>query len=183
MSHPSTVRIAGKADYDEVWRLLMKSHDENALFPLAEDKVRWFVNRVIYPESIPEGDTGIRGVIGVIGPVGSVEGLVFLTIGSHWYTHALHIEEYMVFVDPKHRRSSHAKALVQWMKSQVELTGLPLLTGVQSTTRTEAKCRLYQRMLPKIGEFFFVSPKGSNMSPASMFSGQSPDKSVSAVSS
>jgi len=167
MSNKSTVRVAGKADYDEVWRLLMESHDENALFPLAEDKVRWFVNRVIYPETISENDTGIRGVIGVIGPVGAVEGLVFLTIGSHWYTHALHIEEYMVFVDPKHRRSNHAKALVQFMKDQVELTKLPLLTGVQSTTRTEAKCRLYQRMLPKIGEFFFITPKGSSMSPLS----------------
>ncbi len=166
MSSPSVVRIAGHKDFAEVWRLLMDSHSENALFPLAEDKVRWFVNRLIYPDSIPPDDAGIRGVIGVIGPIGSAEGLVFLAIGSHWYTHALHIEEYMVYVDPRHRKSGHAKALVGWMKQQVELTGLPLLTGIQSTSRTEAKCRLYQRMLPKIGEFFFVAPKGSIMSPA-----------------
>lgn len=159
MSSPSKVRIAGVDDYDEVWRLLMESHDENALFPLAEDKVRWFVNRVIFPEIIHPEDTGIRGVIGVIGPIKALEALVFLTVGSHWYTHAQHIEEYMVFVDPRHRRSAHAKALVSWMKDQVEITGLPLLTGVQSTHRTEAKCRLYQRMLPKIGEFFFIRPK------------------------
>lgn len=162
MSSPSTVRVASGNDYDEVWRLLMASHSENALFPLAEDKVRWFVNRVIYPESIPAGDTGIRGVIGVIGPINALEALVFLTVGSHWYTHAQHIEEYMVFVDPRHRRSNHAKALVSWMKDQVEITGLPLLTGVQSTHRTEAKCRLYQRMLPKIGEFFFLTPKNKS---------------------
>jgi hypothetical protein len=164
VSSPSLVRIAGPQDFAEVWRLLMESHSENALFPLAEDKVRWFVNRVIYPDSIAPDDAGVRGVIGVIGPVRAVEGLVFITIGSHWYTHALHIEEYMVYVDPRHRRSNHVKALVGWMKQQVELTGLPLLTGVQSTSRTEAKCRLYQRMLPKIGEFFFVTPKGSSMS-------------------
>ena len=166
MSSPSVVRIAGKADYEECWRLLMDSHNENALFPLAEDKVRWFVNRVIYPENIPEWDTGVRGVIGIIGPVGAVEGLVFLTIGSYWYTHDKHIEEFMVYVAPRHRRSSHAKALVSWMKSQVELTGLPLITGILSTHRTEAKVRLYERMLPKIGAFFYIAPKGSSMSPA-----------------
>jgi hypothetical protein len=165
MSSQSIVRVAGPGDFDEVWRLLMESHEENAMFPLAEDKVRWFVNRVIYPDLIPPDDTGIRGVIGVIGAVGALEGLVFLTIGSHWYTHALHIEEYMVYVNPGHRRSEHAKSLVSWMKTQVELTGLPLLTGIMSNHRTEAKCRLYQRMMPKIGEFFFVTPKGSSMTP------------------
>ncbi len=34
--------------------------------------------------------------------------------------------------------------------------------GVSSNhERTEAKCRLYRRMLPKIGEFFYLAPKGS----------------------
>jgi GNAT superfamily N-acetyltransferase len=164
VSSPSIVRIAGPQDFDECWRMLMESHGENALFPLAEDKVRWFVNRVIYPETIRPDDVGIRGIIGVIGPVGAIEGLVFLTIGSYWYSNALHIEEYMVFVDPKHRRSSHAKALVSWMKQQVEATGLPLITGIMSTHRLEAKCRLYQRLLPKVGEFFYLAPKGSQYS-------------------
>jgi len=95
----------------------------------------------------------------VIGPEHALEGLVLLVTGCFWYSEDQHLEEYMIYVDPQHRRSSHAKALVQFMKDQVELTKLPLLTGVQSTTRTEAKCRLYQRMLPKIGEFFFVTPK------------------------
>jgi hypothetical protein len=153
-----------------VWRLLMESHSENALFPLAEDKVSWFVKRVIFPESIPPDDAGVRGIIGTIGPLGALEGLVFLTIGSYWYSHAKHIEEFMVYVDPRHRRSEHAKALVSWMKSQVELTGLPLVTGIMSTTRTEAKVRLYERMLPKIGAFFYMAPKGSSIPVLSMAS-------------
>lgn len=159
MSSPSVVRIAGSSDFDEVWRLLLESHGENALFPLAPDKVKWFVDRVIYPETIPPEDTGTRGIIGVIGPPKALEGLVFLTIGCYWYTYAKNIDEFMVFVDPRHRRSEHAKALVGWMKNQVELTGLPLVTGIMSTKRTEAKCRLYQRLMPKVGEFFLVTPK------------------------
>lgn len=163
----STVRVAKAPDHDEVWRLLMAGHAENALFPLAEDKVQWFVNRMLSPGDIPLDDTGVRGVIGVIGPPGALEGLVFVIIGEFWYSHAKHLEEIIVYVDPKHRRSHHAKSLVQWMKDQVELTGLPLITGILSNERVEPKCRLYQRMLPKIGEFFFVSPKGGNVVMAS----------------
>ena|SRR5712675_1124810 len=157
---PSMVRIAGPQDYDEVWRLLMASHAENGIFPLAEDKVRWFVNRILYPETIPANDTGTRGVMGVIGPVGAaLEAIVFIVIGTFWYSGDKHLEEMTVFVDPNHRRSGHAVALLNWMKAQVELTGLPLMTGILSNHRTEAKCRLYQRQLPKMGEFYFVRPK------------------------
>lgn len=163
----SQVRVAKAADYSEVWRLLMAGHDENALFPIAPDKVEWFVHRMLSPELIPPDDTGVRGVIGVIGQVGALEGLVFVIVGEFWYSHAKHLEEMIVYVDPQHRRSNHAKALVQWLKDQVEVTGLPLITGILSTERLEPKCRLYQRMLPKIGEFFFVSPKGGNVVMAS----------------
>jgi GNAT superfamily N-acetyltransferase len=162
MSSFSTVRIATAADHQEIWRLFLMGHNENGLFPLAPDKVEFFIQRVLHPELIPSGDTGPRGVIGVIGQAGALEGLVFLTIGTYWYTYAKNIEEFIVYVDPEHRRTNHAQALVGWMKQQVEITKLPLITGIISNTRTEAKCRLYRRMLPKIGEFFFVGPKGNN---------------------
>ena len=153
-SSASIVRIANQKDFSEIWRLFRESHSENALFPLAEDKINWFLSRVLSPESIPSDDVNVRGVLGVIGTIGSLEGMVLLTIGSQWYSRAHYLEEYMVYVDTGHRRSGHAKALVSWMKLQSEVTGLPLLTGILSTKRTEAKCRLYQRMLPKAGEYF-----------------------------
>jgi hypothetical protein len=166
MSSPSTVRVAGPKDFDEVWRLLMQSYSENALFPLSEDKVKWFVNRALFPDSIAKDDSGIRGVIGVIGPVGALEALVFVIIGSFWYSDAKNLEELLVYVDIRYRRSEHAKTLLGWMKEQVNKTGIPLVTGIMSTTRTEAKVRLYERMLPKIGAFFYFAPKGSTMAPA-----------------
>lgn len=159
----SRIRIAKSHDFDEVWRLLMAGHEENALFPLSPKKVEWFVNRMLNPESIHPEDTGVRGVIGVIGPVGALEGLAFIITGEFWYTEAKHLEELIIFVDPAHRKSNHAKSLLQWAKSLPNTTGLPLLTGILSNDRVEAKCRLYQRVLPKIGEFFFVSPKGGNI--------------------
>lgn len=160
-STPSVVRPAGPDDHKEIWRLFLMGHNENGMFTLAPDKVEFFLQRVLYPDLIPDGDLGPRGVIGVIGPVGALEGLVFLTIGTYWYSHDKHLEEFLVYVDPECRQSGHAHALVQWMKDQVEATKMPLMTGIVSNHRTEAKCRLYRRMLPKVGEFFLLMPKGS----------------------
>ena len=165
MTCPSLVRVATPDDYQECWRLFLQGHRENGLFTLAPDKVQWFMNRVLHPETIPLGDTGPRGTIGVIGRPGFLEGLVFVTIGTYWYSNDKHLEEFIVYVDPECRRSNHAQALVQWMKDQVEVTQLPLMTGIISNFRTEAKCRLYRRMLPKVGEFFYLGPKGSNVAP------------------
>ena len=162
----SIVRLATPLDYQEVWRLFLQGHKENGLFTLAPDKVQWFMNRVLYPEQIPPGDTGPRGIIGVIGPIGSLEALVFITIGTYWYSHDKHLEEFIVYVDPECRKSDHAHALIDWMKDQVEKTQLPLMTGVISTHRTQAKCRMYGRLLPKIGEFFYLAPKGATIQPS-----------------
>lgn len=157
---PSVVRIAGPADYQEIWRLFLQGHNENGLFTLSPRKVDWFLGRALFPESIPPGDTDTRGVIGVIGPVGALEALVFVTIGTYWYSDDKILEEFLVYVDPEYRRSDHVDALLDWMKQQVEITGLPLMTGIVSNHRTEAKCRLYRRNLPKAGEFFYLPPKG-----------------------
>lgn len=159
MSCQSVVRLAKPEDSQEVWRLFLQAHNENSLFRLSPNKVQWLMNRILNPASIPPEDNGPRGVIGVIGPVGALEGLVFLLIGQFWYSDDRHLEELIVFTDPEHRKSNHAQAMVQWMKDQTQKTGLPLLTGIMSNTRTEAKVRLYSRMLPKVGAFFFLPPK------------------------
>lgn len=163
MTCASTVRLAKPDDHQEIWRLFLQGHRENGLFSLAPEKVQWFMNRALFPHLIPPADTGPRGVIGVIGPVGALEGLVFVTIGEYWYSNQKHIEEFIVYVDPECRKSNHAHALIDWMKEQVEVTGIPLMTGIISNERTEAKCRLYRRMLPKIGEFFYLAPKGATV--------------------
>lgn len=162
----SVVRTATPADYQEIWRLFLQSHKENGLFEIEPLKVQWLLNRVLYPQAIHPEDTGPRGVIGVIGDVGRLEGLVFVTIGEYWYSSQKHIQEFLVYVDPECRKSGHAQALVQWMKDQSAITKLPLLTGIVTNHRTEAKCRLYRRMLPKVGELFMVVPNGAGASPA-----------------
>jgi hypothetical protein len=161
MTAPSIVRLAKPGDETELWRLFLQGHKENGIFELAPDKVGWFMHRCIHHDKIPPWDTDVRGAIGVIGPIGALEGAVFVTIGSYWYTHNKHIEEFLVYTDLEHRKSRHAAALLEWMKNQVEVTQLPLVTGIMSNDRTEAKCALYRRKFTKIGEFFYAGPKGS----------------------
>ena len=160
MSSPSEVRFAGPSEFEQVWYLMRMSYGENAVFPLSMRKAAGFVRRAL---------AGQEGAIGVIGPEeGELEALAFLSIGTFWYSERPHLEEYMVFVHPDHRKSQHAKALMRWMKQQVNETGLPLMTGIFSeSARNEAKCRLYQREFPKLGEFFFFKPNSSTVATSS----------------
>lgn len=164
------VRVAKIDDFDEVWRLFLHAYEENAILPLSERKAAWHIKRALEPEKIAPDDTGMRGVIGVIGDPGDLEAAVFLTIGSYWYTEHLHIEEYVLLVDPLYRKSGHAKTMIHWMEQQVREVGLPLVTGILSNHRTEAKCRLYGRLLPKSGEFFVVKPEDVRMRPTLVIS-------------
>ena len=165
MNSPSIVRLATPADAQELWRLTLAAHHENALRSLAPERINWWMQRMLFPEAIPPDDTGPRGVVGVIGKEGALEGMVLMLIGKFWYTNEFHGEELIVFCDQSHRRSNHTTAMVKWMLDQCRTAGVPLLTGIISNHRTEAKVRLYRRLLGNpVGAFFFVTPKGTAMS-------------------
>lgn len=168
MTCPSIVRVAKPDDRQEIWRLFLQGHRENGMFSLAPEKVDFLISRALHPEMIPEWDTGPRGAIGVIGDVASLEGVVLMMLDSYWYTHDRHLGEYLVYVDPECRKTHHARALVAWMKEQSERTHLPLLTGIISNERTDAKVRLYQRMLPRVGAFFLYNPNSIHSSSAAV---------------
>lgn len=155
----ASVRIAGPEDREEILRLLRQGHHENGMFPYDFDRVGWWLTRLLEPEHIDQGDTGPRGAVGVIGDPTHLEGLAVLTIGCFWYSAKRHLEEFIVYVDPKYRFRKHHKTLIGWMKEQSVITGLPLVTGIFSLQpRTEAKVRLYEGMLPKAGAFFCFDP-------------------------
>jgi GNAT superfamily N-acetyltransferase len=159
---PSSVRIAGPDDRQEIWRMFLQSHRENGQFALDPEKVDWLLHRALYPQMIAPSDFGPRPVVGVIGAVGALEALALMAVDTYWYTNEKHLGEYLVYVDPECRHSGHAKAIIQWMKRQSDITGLPLLTGIISNQRTDAKVRLYRRMLPPIGAFFMYRGKSSS---------------------
>lgn len=157
MSSPSIVRRATPEDRDSIWTLFHLLHAENGIFPLSEPKVDWLLDRVLHPENIPEGDNGLRGYMGVIGPPNKCEGFILVSIGNFWYSTEPHLEEFANFVHPAHRNSNHAKTLLGWSKQLSDRIGIPLLIGIVSNTRTEAKVRLYRRQLPSAGNFFLYN--------------------------
>jgi GNAT superfamily N-acetyltransferase len=154
-----TVRIATQTDRQEIWRLLLQSHNENGLFTLSPRKVDFLLDRVLNPQLIHPEDPGPRGEIAIIGEPGALEALAFILIGSFWYSEDFHLEELIVYVSPEYRKEGHAKNLIEWMKATADTLGIKLITGVMSNHRTEAKVRLYERQLPKIGAFFMY-PNG-----------------------
>jgi GNAT superfamily N-acetyltransferase len=139
-------------------------HGENAMFEISEHKVNFYIDRMLNPSLITKDDTGPRGFIGVIGPVGALEGCIMLTVGSMWYSEEFTLDEHLNFVDPAHRASNHAKALIGYAKECSDKIGIRLVIGVLSTKRTAAKVRLYERQLTPAGAFF-IHPAPPDLSP------------------
>lgn len=159
MSSSSVVRPAHPEDYDEIWKLFRLLYKENAVFSMSEPKLNWILQRVLYPQLIPQNDTGLRGYIGVIGEPGNLEAFILMIIASYWYTDELHLEELATFVHPNHRRSRHAQALLNYSKKMSDAIGIPLLIGIISNKRTESKVRLYRKHFPEAGSFFLYNAK------------------------
>ncbi len=142
------VRLAKPEDEEEIFAICCALHQENGAFPMSERKVRDVVQRCLNQQN---------GIIGAVGDPGVIEGIICLTLGSSWYTEAWCLEELFNYVLPGHRKSENAKELIVFAKACALELGLPLMIGVLSNERTEAKVRLYQRQLgAPAGAFFMV---------------------------
>lgn len=92
------------------------------------------------------------GIVGIISrPGGPIEGGVLLRMGKMWYSDQDVLEERCVFIKPEFRttKGGRARKLVEFSKGVAEKLGIPLLIGVMSNVRTEAKVRLYERQFGK----------------------------------
>lgn len=159
MASASVVRPAHPDDYEQIWEMFRLLHKENGLFSISEAKLDWILQRVLLPDLIPPGDTGLRGYMGVIGEPGALEGFILMIIASYWYTDELHLEELATFVHPNHRRSKHAQALLNYSKKLSDAINIPLLIGIVSNKRTESKIRLYRKHFTEAGSFFLHNTK------------------------
>ena len=142
----------------ELARLLNK---ENSVFPMNESKVAEFV----IPSLFRDG-----GIMGVIGKPDLIEGLVLLRVSSQWYSDGKFLEELCIYVHPKYRASKggRARKLVEFAKKVSEELKLPLMIGVLSNTRTDAKVKLYERQLGSpAGSFFLYGVKTGELANAS----------------
>ena len=141
------VRLGVEADIPQLLELGRMLHTENALMPLSEDRILSAIWRAIRQD---------RAMIGVIGPVGAIQGGIYLTVGQFWYTDKPHLEELFSYVAPRFRKSKNAKALIEFAKQSAKRLDVPLLIGIISNNRTEAKIRLYERQLGKHSGAYFL---------------------------
>lgn len=99
------------------------------------------------------------GICGVVGPVGGkIEGAVLLSMGELWYSKELILEEKVIYVDPEYRsaKGGRARKLAEFAKTTADRLGVPLAIGVLSTSRTEAKIRLYERVFGAPAGVYFL---------------------------
>lgn len=143
------IRLAVPTDEEEIFKICKLLHQENGLFPMSEEKVR---------ARIRECTEQRGGIIGVIGAPGEIEAIICLIINTFWYCETFSLDEQFAYVLPNHRRSANAKELIVFAKACAQELKLPLVIGVLSNERTEAKVRLYERQLgPSAGAFFLVN--------------------------
>jgi GNAT superfamily N-acetyltransferase len=99
------------------------------------------------------------GIVGIIGEAGQkLEGAVLLRISEMWYSDSRVLEEKAIFIHPDYRsaKGGRARRLVEFAKRCAEELDIPLLIGVLSNDRTEAKIRLYERQFGKASGAFFL---------------------------
>lgn len=152
------VRLATIEDEPEILRLLQMLHAEGGMLPLDVDRAREMFARAFERRG---------GIIGVIGTPGSLRAMICLYMGQYWYTKESHLEEVMNFVSPEHRQSTYAKDLLCFARDCAEKMHIPLVIGVLTNMRMEAKIRLYRRIFGMpFGAFFVYGAKWVNLEPS-----------------
>ena len=143
------VRTAEPKDEESIMELARLVNGENGVFKMNEDKVRAMVCPSLYLHG---------GIMGVIGPSDKIEGLVLLRVSEYWYSDTPFLEEMCVYVHPDFRaaKGGRARKLVEFAKKASESLGLPLMIGILSNSRTDAKTRLYERQFGSPAGAFFL---------------------------
>ena len=143
--------MADSLDEPQILNLCALMHEENRpQHPLSWAKVVPMIRLATQHE---------RGMIGVIGDRGDLKAAILLVIEPIWYSDDWHLLEYFNFVRPDARKSTYAKDLINYAKSISDALHINLTIGVFSSERTEAKVRLYRRLLPCTGAFFSYRPE------------------------
>lgn len=132
------IRLAEQSDYAQVVELAHEVHAENGILDYDDD---------LLFEVMAKHYERRGAIIGVIGPEGGrLEGFIMLTMGHLWYSRSWLLEELMIYVRPEYRHGeARIDALIEFEKSKSDAIGIPLVTGIFSATRLEAKVRLYRR--------------------------------------
>jgi hypothetical protein len=144
------IRIGTPDDLDEMMQIAMMATEENAFLDPNPGKLAAEMWPALHQD---------HGIVGIIGPEdGMIQGAVLLRIGNMWYSDAPVVEEKAIFIHPDYRsaKGGRAKQLCDFSKKVSDSLGIPLIIGVLSNSRTEAKVRMYERQFGKPSGAFFL---------------------------
>jgi hypothetical protein len=144
------IRIATPDDLDEIMQLALSASEENGF--VNPNPVKMLAE--IWPALHQQG-----GLLGAIGkPGGMIEGVILLRVGAMWYSDNKVLEEKAVFIHPEYRsaKGGRARKLCDFGKKVADGLGIPLIIGVLSNHRTEAKTRMYTRIFGAPSGAFFL---------------------------
>jgi len=148
------VRIGTPDDVHPMMDLALQACDENGFVDPNPQKLLAEIWTALNLEN---------GIVGIIQDEGKrLEGAILLRIGSMWYSDASVLEERAIFIHPEYRsaKGGRARRLCEFSKRTADELDLPLVIGVLSDHRTEAKVRLYERQFGKpSGAFFLYNAK------------------------
>lgn len=151
---PPCIRVATSKDEYGIFLLAKMAHEENAVAPMDEGKVI---------DKIRLGTQGKGGLIGVADNGNGLEGIIMMELAQQWYSNEWFLSELFAFVHPAHRRTEHAKHLLQFSKWAAEQMAMPLHLGVLSGERMKAKVRFYRRHIRMSGALFVHNANYGNL--------------------
>lgn len=150
MSEDLKVRLGTPADEDAMLDLALRAWEENGIKDVNPEKMLAMIRPALYLW---------QGLVGIIGEPGKkIEGAVLLRLSQMWYSDSWMIEEKAIFVDPEYRsaKGGRARKLCEFSKRVADDLNIPLIIGVLSNQRTEAKIRLYERQFGAPAGAFFL---------------------------
>ncbi|NBR32732.1 MAG: hypothetical protein EBT84_11315 [Sphingomonadaceae bacterium] len=149
-SEDIVIRIGTPEDLDGLMQIAMMATEENAFLDPNPAKLAAEMWPALHQD---------HGIVGIIGPKdGQIEGAVLLRVGDMWYSDTQVVEEKAIFIHPDYRsaKGGRAKRLCDFSKKVADALGIPLIIGVLSNSRTEAKVRMYERQFGKPSGAFFL---------------------------
>lgn len=144
------IRLGTPEDEEPMLKLAIQAWDENGIKDVNSEKMRGMIKPALYLW---------QGLVGIIGnPKERIEGAVLLRMSQMWYSDSWILEEKAIFVDPEYRnaKGGRARRLCEFSKRVADQLNIPLLIGVLSSHRTEAKVRLYERQFGSPAGAFFL---------------------------
>jgi len=152
MAEELKIRLGTPEDESAMLDLALRAWEENGIKGVNPEKMLGMIKPALYLW---------QGLVGIIGkPDEKIEGAVLLRTSQMWYSDEWMLEEKAIFVDPEFRsaKGGRARKLCEFSKKVADDLGIPLIIGVLSNHRTEAKVRLYERQFgPPAGAFFLYN--------------------------